>query len=146
MGFPFPTKAAVVKTARWSTVPAVAAAAIAMAAAPALANASAARISTTTASVSHGQVTVGGIYQCAHSDGTGQLRVTVVGEDHHSHIEATRVMNVGCAGSVRTWHLTLGANRRDEQFSAGQVRVEATLVNPHSHHDDASSSRTLYAR
>ncbi|WP_034263795.1 DUF6299 family protein [Actinospica robiniae] len=145
MSFSFATKAVAVRTARWSAVPALAAATIALAASPALANASSARVSANTASVSHGQVTVGGTYQCA-GRGSDQLRVTVVGENRRNQVEASRTVNVSCAAWTHTWRLTLNSDRRNEQFTAGQVRVQATLVNPRNRNDHASTSRTLFAR
>lgn len=145
MSFSFATKAVAVRTARWSAVPALAVATVALAAGPALANASSARVSADSAFVSHGQVTVAGTYRCA-GRGADQLRVTVVGENRRNQAEATRTVNVACAGSAHTWRLTLNTDRRNEQFTPGQVRVETTLMNSHDRDDRASSSRTLFAR
>lgn len=144
MRISLPTKAIAVKTARLSAVPALAAATIALAASPALANASSARVSAETAAVSHGQVTVTGTYRCT-GHGTDQLRVTAVGENRRTQVEATRTINVTCAGQTHTWRLTLNTNHRNQQFTPGQIRVEATLANPHNRNDRASSTRTLFA-
>ena len=146
MGISLSAKAVAVKTARWSTVPVLAVAAFAVAAGPALADASSARVSADTAAVSHGQVSVGGIYECGQRRGTDQLRVTVVGQDRRDQVEATRVVNVNCSGSVHSWRLTLDTDRRNEQFTPGPVRVEATLADSRDRYDHASTTRTLFAR
>lgn len=139
------TKTAAVKTARWATVPAIAAGAVAMAAGPALAADAHARVSTTAAVVSHGQVTVSGHYQCSWRTRSEELQVTVSSADRHGRTEATREVRVNCNGSLQTWRLTLAAGHR-EQFAPGAVRVEATLWNPQNRGDRAYSSRTLNAR
>ncbi len=146
MGISLSAKAVAVKTARWSTVPVLAVAAFAVAAGPALADASSARVSADTAAVSHGQVSVGGIYECGQRRGTEQLRVTVIGQDRRDQVEATRVVNVDCGGSVHSWRLTLDADRHNAQFTPGPVRVEASLTDSRDRHDQASTTRTLFAR
>ncbi|MBR7834099.1 hypothetical protein KDL01_12540 [Actinospica durhamensis] len=146
MGISVSAKAVAVKTARWSAVPVLAVAAFAVAAGPALADSSSARVSADSASVFHGQVTVGGVYECGQRRGTEQLRVTVIGQDRREQVEATRVVNVNCGGSAHGWRLTLGTDRRNEQFTPGLVRVEATLGDSRDRFDRASTTRTLFAR
>lgn len=148
MSLSFFTKAAAVKTARWAAVPAIATAAVAMAAGPALAAGSNARVGTTAAAVSHGQVTVSGYYQCSRWTRSEELQVSVssASRDRHGRAEASRAVRVNCTGSTQGWHLTLVPARRGEQFSAGAVRVDATLWSQHSRGDRAYSSRTLFAR
>ncbi|WP_034263203.1 DUF6299 family protein [Actinospica robiniae] len=142
----FFTKAGAVKTARWATVPAIAAGAVALAAGPALAAGSHARVSTTSAVVSHGQVTVNGRYQCAWRSRSEELQVSVSSADRRGRAEATREVRVNCNGSLQTWRLTFASNHRGQQFSPGAVRVDATLWSPQNRYDRASSSRTLIAR
>jgi hypothetical protein len=145
MSLSFFTKAAATKTARWATVPALATAALAMAAGPALAAGPNVRVGTTNAVVSHGQVTVSGYYQCSRWSRTAQLHVTVVGLDRHGRAEASRDVRVACAGTARTWRLTLAPNHRGEKFTPGVVRVDTTLGSQHDRDGHATSSRTLVA-
>lgn len=140
------TKAAAVKTARWSTVPAIAAAAVAIAAGPALAEGTAVGINTYSGSVYAGELTVGGAYQCTPDSPYDNVKVTVTQDTPRGVASSTSVQRVWCTGGTRNWQAWLRADQGGEWFTSGNARVDVTLWAPDDPDGRATSSLILWVR
>jgi hypothetical protein len=140
----FRTKSAVLKGARWSTVPAVATAAIALAAGPALAAGTSVGIATS-GSASAGLLELSGAYQCPTSSPYDSLSVTVSQDGRYGTVRGTTVQQVACVGSTLTWRSVVSPSGGDGWFAAGPARVSVTLWAPGAWDDRAESSIVLFA-
>jgi hypothetical protein len=140
------TKAAAVRTARWSTVPAIAAAAVALAAGPALAEGTAVGISTYSGSVYAGELTVGGGYQCTPDTPYDNLKVTVYQETPRGLASDTSYQRVPCTGGTETWQAWLRADQWGNWFTYGNARVDVTLWAPDDPDGRATSSLVLWVQ
>ena len=140
------TKAAAARTARWATVPAVAAAAVAIAAGPALAEGTAVGISTYSGSVYSGELTVGGGYQCTPDSPYDNLKVTVTQDTPRGLASSTSYQRVWCNGESRDWQAWLRADQDGNWFTYGEARVSVTLWAPDDPDGRATSSLVLWVR
>lgn len=132
------------RIARRAAVPVIAGAAVALAAGPALAAGTSVGISTTSADVSVGQLTVSGAYQCQDSAPYAELEVSVSQDARHRTLDATTRERVACTGSTLVWQSTLTPREAGAWFSAHGTRVTVTLWTPGHWNERASSSIVLW--
>lgn len=141
------TKAAAVKTARWTAVPAIAAAAVAIAAGPALAEGTAVGINTYSGAVyAGGELTTGGSYQCTPDSPYDNLKVTVTQDTARGVASSTSVQRVWCNGTTRNWQAWLRADQGGVWFTPGNARVDLTLWAPDDPDGRATSSMILWVQ
>ncbi|WP_034263281.1 hypothetical protein [Actinospica robiniae] len=132
------------RIARRAAVPVIAAASVALAAGPALAAGTSVGISTTSAGVSVGQLTVSGAYQCQDAAPYAELEVSVSQDGPRGAIEANTRERVACTGSTLVWQSMLAPRQAGEWFSAHGTRVTVTLWTPGRWNERASSSIVLW--
>jgi hypothetical protein len=138
------TKSAAAKAARWSAVPAIAAAAIALTAGSALAEGTAIGITTYSGSVWAGQLHVSGAYQCSTASAYDYLEVTAVQEGPNGPVRSTEYEQMPCTGTTLTWQATLGGTQ-DAWFGDGNTRVDVTLWTPGEWGGRADASMVIWA-
>lgn len=109
------TKATAVKTARWSSMPAIAGAALALAAGPALAEGTSIGTTTYSGYVSAGQLNVSGsgAYQCTTDTPYDYLEVSAAQQGPRRPGQLHRPGADACTGSTLTWQVTLTADQDD---------------------------------
>lgn len=141
------TRAAAVKTARWSAVPAIAALALAVTAGPALAAGTSVGVSTTSGTVSAGELTVSGAYQCDPATSSyAELEVTASQAARHGRVaDSATLRRVACTGSAERWQVTLSPRQAHEWFSVGDARVTARVWTPGDQNGQGVSSIVLWA-
>lgn len=139
------TKAAAARTARLATVPTMAVAALAIAAAPALAEGTSVGITTYSGTVTDGQVTVSGAYQCTTDTPYDNVAVTAIQEGADGPVSSTVVEQVPCTGSTQTWQAALSPDQDDAWFESGETRIRVTLWAPGDWDGRAAASMVLWA-
>lgn len=138
-------KGAAVKTARWATVPAIAATALGLAAGPALAEGTSIGITTYSGYTSSGQLNVSGAYQCSSDNPYDHLAVTAVQQGPNGPVTATEYLTMPCTDTTLTWQATIDASGFGGWFGDGPARVTATLWAPGDWDGRATSSMVLWA-
>jgi hypothetical protein len=141
------TKPAAAKAVRWSAVPAGAALAVVLAAGPALAAGTSVGIYTN-GSVTAGQISLTGAYQCAADAPYAELTVTATQMQRHGHgrtVESSSVQRVDCTGATREWAATLSPRVHDGWFAAGDTRVVVRVATPGDRRGQADASLVLNA-
>jgi len=132
------------RIARRGAVPAIAAASLALAAGPALAAGTSVGISTTSAGVSVGYLSVTGAYQCQSSAPYAELVVSVSQDSPRGQIDSTTRERVACTGSTLAWQSRLAPRQAGAWFSADGTRVTVTLWTPGRWNERASSSIVVW--
>ena len=137
-------KAAAARTARWATVPAIAATALGLAAGPALAEGTSIGITTYSGAVSAGQLNVSGGYQCSTDNPYDHLAVTAVQQGPSGPVTATEYLTMPCTGTTLTWQATLQTRQSGGWFGDGPARVTVALWAPGDWNARATSSMVLW--